>query len=424
MTITPRHRRTMYLSAALVAISVATPLTPASAAPLGTTAGTTYYVDATNGADSRAGTTPATAWRTLDKVGAATLRAGDTVAFKRGQSWTGTLKLSRSGTATAAITVGAYGTGTSPVVRGGGSCVAITGAYWTVRDLRLTGCDWAGVEIEGHHNTVTAIRADANVVGVSIADTGHHNTVTRSQLVDNNKMSVNDPGGDNDSGAFGVLLNGDDNLVSHNTITGSYAASYDYGQDGAAVEIYDGDRNRIEYNITHDNETFSELGHDTGKTADGNVFAYNVVTSTHEYATFLVVRGPGSGLGPNRDTVAVNNSVNLPGAKAQGWVCHDGCASDILKLRNNVISVGGRTGYEDGAGADENTGVYKGAQHRFTLGARSVIADPRFTGGTDLHPLAGSPAIGRGEPAGYSVDLDGKPVPAAGATAGAYQYQP
>ncbi|MGW0662078.1 right-handed parallel beta-helix repeat-containing protein [Streptodolium elevatio] len=421
-----RHKAAASGTALLLALGAAAALPSFDAAADGTAAaGTTYYVDASAGSDSQAGTSAATAWRTLGKVSAAALRPGDTVLFKRGEEWNGTLALSRSGTAGQPLTVGAYGTGERPVVGGGANCVWLTGSYWTVRDLRLTGCDWAGVEIEkGHHNTLEAIRADDNVVGVSIADTAHHNTVRGSELIDNNKMSVDDPGGDDDSGAFGVLLNGDDNLITGNTIAGSYATSHDYGYDGAAVEIYDGDRNRIEYNVTRDNETFTELGHDTDKTADGNVFAYNVVTSKYERGSFLVTRGPDTGLGPVRGTLVVNNSVYLPGAESQGWVCHGGCDTDILKLRNNVIAVGWKSGYEDGVGADEDTGVYDGSQHQFDAGPDSVFADPRFTGPDDLRVRAGSPAIGRGEPTGYTVDITGAPVPEEGATAGAYEYRP
>ncbi|WP_436776229.1 NosD domain-containing protein [Yinghuangia sp. YIM S09857] len=375
------------------------------------------------GSDSRAGTSAATAWSTLGKVSGAALQPGDTVLFKRGQKRNGDLALSRSGKAGARLTVGAYGTGARPVIGGGANCVTLTGSYWTVRDLRLIGCDRAGVQIEkGHHNTLLGIRADGNVVGVSIAGPAHHNTVRGSELIDNNKMSVDDPGGDDDSGAFGVLLNGDDNLITGNTITGRYATSHDYGYDGAAVEIYDGDRNRVEYNVTRDNETSTELGHDTGKTAHGNVFAYNVVTSEHEHGSFLVTRGPDTGLGPVRGTLVLNNSVYLPGAGSQGWVCHGGCDAEILKLRNNVIAVGGKTGYEDGGA--EDSGVYDGSQHQFDAGPDSVFDDPRFTGPDDLRPRSGSPAIGRGEPTGYTKDITGAPVPAEGATAGAHEYRP
>lgn len=388
-----------------------------------TSKGTTYYVDADGGSDTAAGTSSATAWRTLDRVAEQDLAPGDTVLFARGRTWTGELKLSRGGTADAPLTIGAYGSGNLPVITGGANCVTVTGAHWLISDLRATECDWAGFELRGHHATLRRVRADNNVAGVSITDDAHHNTVRDSALVDNNRMSVNTPGGDDDSGAFGVLLNGDDNVIAHNTITGSHADSHDYGVDGAAVEIYDGDRNRVEYNITRDNETFTELGHQEGETADDNVFAYNVVTSTHDTGAFLVTRGADDGLGPVRGTVAVNNSVSIPGDGGEGWVCYGGCDDTILKLRNNVIAVGGKTGYEDGDGADEDTSVYDGGPHQFDLGPDSVTADPLFTDTEDLRVRPGSPAIGRAEPTDYTVDITGTPVPSEGGTAGAYEYQ-
>lgn len=414
-------RQARSLAAVGVALALAA-LGPASEALATPAAGVTYYVDSSAGSDTNAGTTTGTAWRSLAKVNAFAFQPGDTVAFKRGGTWSGSLVLSRSGTSTSAITADAYGTGNKPLIGGNvTNCVTVSGSYWVINNLRASGCQWAGFEFQGSHNLVDSVQADANVVGVSITDTSAFNTVRWSTLVNNNKMSVNTPGGDDDSGAFGVLINGDDNLISRNTISGSFAASYDYVYDGAAVEIYNGDRNHIEYNTTADNETFTELGHESGATADGNVFAYNSVTSTKSQGGFLVTRGADDGLGPVRGTVAVNNSVYLPAANTEGWVCYAGCGADILKLRNNVIVVGGKTGYEDGTGADEDRGVYLGTQTQFTLGPNSVQADPLFTSATDLHLRTGSPAIGRAEGLGYTYDLDGDVLPATGLDAGAYQ---
>ncbi|MFE2747724.1 hypothetical protein ACFXKX_25875 [Streptomyces scopuliridis] len=389
-------------------------------------AGVTYYVDARSGNNSNSGTSATTPWKTLSKVNTAALNPGDTVAFRRGESWNGSLTLSRSGTAAAPITVTAYGDAAAPTPVIGGAvtnCVTVQGSYWTVTALRATGCDWAGFEIRGSHNTLRSVTADRNVAGVSITEGAGFNTLRDSEMIDNNKMSVNTPGGYDDSGAFGVLLNGDDNTVTGNRISGSRAESYDYGYDGAAVEVYNGDRNRVEYNITRDNETFTELGHDAGETSDDNVFAYNAVTSVHESAAFLVTRGPEDSLGPVKGTVAVNNSVSLPGERTQGWVCYAGCAPDILMLRNNAVLVGGKTGYEDGTGADEDHGVYYGAVTQFEPGPHSVEADPSFTSDTDLRLRPDSPAIAWGAPAGYAKDLDGTPVPAT-PDAGAYQFRP
>jgi hypothetical protein len=405
-------------AAALIGVGPLLVSTPADAATA-----TTYYVDSLGGSDGNSGTSSAAAWKTLRKVNSAAFDPGDTIRFKRGQAWTGSLHLSSLGTASSPITVSAYGSGALPRIGGKVTeCITVDGSYWNITGLWASGCNWAGIEIRGDHNTLTSVRADHNVTGVSITEEASSNTLRGSTLTDNNKMSVNTPGGYDDSGAFGVLLNGDDNLITGNTITGSYASSYDYGHDGAAVEVFNGDRNRVEYNLTRDNETFTELGHAPGETADGNVYAYNLVTSVHDTAAFLVTRGAQNSLGPVRGTVAVNNSVSLPGEDTQGWVCYAGCAADILKLRNNAFSVGGKTGYEDGDGADEDNSVYWGQQTQFELGPGSIEADPLYRSSTDLRLLAGSPAVERGVPTGYTTDLAGQPVPATKPDAGAYQH--
>ena len=381
--------------------------------------GSVYYVDPANGNDARRGDGAADAWRTLEKVNEFPFAPGDTVLFRRGSTWHGGLRLTEDGTADQPIVVGSYGTGVAPVFTAAANCVTVEADHQVVEGIRVTGCDWAGIELRGSANEVRDVQSDNNVAGVVITDESHHNTVRDSTLVDNNKMSVDDPGGDDDSGAFGVLLNGDDNVITGNTITGSFATSHDYGYDGAAVEVYDGDRNQVTYNATANNETFTELGTSNGSATD-NVFAYNTVYSDQPVAAFLVTRGPEDGVGPVTGTVAVNNSVSLVGPDTQGWVCYGGCSPSILKLRNNIIAVTGKTGYEDGEGADEDRSVYIGPVTQFDLGPNSVAADPRYVSKSDLHLRAGSPAIGRGEAAGFDHDLDGTPLPA-NPDAGAYQ---
>ncbi|MFF3437432.1 right-handed parallel beta-helix repeat-containing protein [Streptosporangium sp. NPDC002721] len=389
-------------------------------------AGTVYYVDSRAGDDSAAGTSASAAWRSLDNVNAATLGPGDTVRLKRGGSWPGALTLSGKGTAASPISVEPYGKGAAPRISGrDAACVVISGSYVRVVGVHASNCQWAGFEVGGNRNELDRVIADRNITGVHFV--GASNVVKNSVLRDNNRMSVNDEGGDDDSGAFGVLLNGDDNLVTGNLITGSYAGSKDYGTDGAAVEVFNGDRNRITHNVARNNETFVELGAQKGKTAGGNIFAHNVVTSSRR-ASFLVTRGAGHVVGPVRGTVAVHNSVYLPARQTLGWACHDGCSPGILKLRNNVIVVGGEVGFEDGKGADEDAGVYKGRSLKFKLGPRSILADPRFRSRTDLRLRPGSPALGRGVKlgptwyggTGLARDLSGAKLSASPA-AGAYQ---
>lgn len=85
--------------------------TPASA--------TDYYVSPT-GNDASAGTSQATAWATIDRVNqmAFSYQPGDRVLFQRGGVFRGEVILGSSGTAAQPITVGAYGTGNKPVIKG------------------------------------------------------------------------------------------------------------------------------------------------------------------------------------------------------------------------------------------------------------------------------------------------------------------
>ncbi|MBP6390710.1 MAG: right-handed parallel beta-helix repeat-containing protein [Flavobacteriales bacterium] len=88
----------------------------------------TYYI-APTGNDANSGTSQAQAWKTIGRVNqiSAQLQPGDKILFERGGVYRGKLTISSSGTAGNKIEVGAYGTGSQPVLSGS---VAVTG--WTV----------------------------------------------------------------------------------------------------------------------------------------------------------------------------------------------------------------------------------------------------------------------------------------------------
>jgi hypothetical protein len=79
---------------------------------------TTYYVDATNGHDTYEGTTPTTAWKTINKLNQQSFLAGDSILFKRNESWFGTrLYIENiSGVTNMPIVYGAYGSGAKPII--------------------------------------------------------------------------------------------------------------------------------------------------------------------------------------------------------------------------------------------------------------------------------------------------------------------
>lgn len=83
---------------------------------------TNYYVDFTGGLDVNAGTSSGTAWKTITKINGASFSNGDSILFKRGETWAGITIVPPRGD----IHYGAYGIGANPIITG-----LITVSSWT-----------------------------------------------------------------------------------------------------------------------------------------------------------------------------------------------------------------------------------------------------------------------------------------------------
>jgi len=79
---------------------------------------TTYYVDAISGNDDNIGTSPAQAWKTINKVDAVVFQPGDSILFHRGQSWTGKISINYSGNWGQPVVFSSYGQGGYPIIKG------------------------------------------------------------------------------------------------------------------------------------------------------------------------------------------------------------------------------------------------------------------------------------------------------------------
>jgi len=77
----------------------------------------TFHVDSENGQDSDDGRSAGNAWCTLERVNTADLKPGDTVRFKCGGVWRGSL-VPASGDENAPITYATYGEGPKPLILG------------------------------------------------------------------------------------------------------------------------------------------------------------------------------------------------------------------------------------------------------------------------------------------------------------------
>ena len=222
------------------------PTTPSTTTPPVTGA---RYVDSATGNDSNPGSSPDVAWRSLARVSAAALNPGDQVLLKRGAAWTGeTLAITRSGTGASPIVIGAYGSGPPPLIQRG-NCVELRGNAVVLRGVHVDSCTWAGVNIYGTGDRVEASTITHNITGVFARPSSVGAVITGNDIRDNNRMSVLTPGGNDDSGAFGVLLQGNGSEVSFNTIAGHDAFSHDYGRDGAAVEVYGATGSNVHHNL-------------------------------------------------------------------------------------------------------------------------------------------------------------------------------
>ncbi|WP_410659948.1 choice-of-anchor Q domain-containing protein [Amycolatopsis sp. lyj-112] len=394
----------------------------------------TYYVDQALGSDTASGTSQQAPWKSLAKVSSTTLTPGDTVLLRRGGNWPGGLAVKGSGTSSAPITIGAYGTGARPIVKGNTeACVDLPGNDIRVQDLQVGvaandgRCSWAGVKVSGDRNKVLSNLITGAGAGVFIAPSADGTEITQNDLVDNNHMTVVTPGGKDDSGAFAILVHGNGSDIGWNRISGSIAKADDFGGlDGAAVEIFYGSRNVVHHNISEDNETFTELGTDTKDpdgVSTGNVFEYNAIFGAKTRGG-IITRGAEDSNGPVFGTVFRNNSLRLPNAEAEGFVCYGGCTNQMLKMTQNVVQAAYKIGYTDPAFTATDHNVYFGGLQQFTAGATDKVADPKFTSATNLVLRAGSPAIDLGTTKYDDIDVDGNPVFAgARVDAGAYEFQ-
>ncbi len=413
-----------------------------------TAAGTTYFLSV-DGNDDNDGTSVQSPWQSLLKLNGSALQPGDSVSFRRGDTWTGSVAVNQSGTPVAGITLTTYGTGAAPVITGGESseqganCVKIDGNYITVDGLRAESCGYAGVSVTGDHVTVKNSTATHNAVGIKVGQGSDFGRYVNNNLVDNDVMNVNTPGVNcgtpqavdcnDDSGAFGILINGNDNEFTGNTVTGSTAQSFDFSRDGSAFEVFNGSRNSIHHNVSINNNVFSELGRSPGAAATGNTYRYNLVRASCaegcSQATGLIARGSKSSFGPTDGTVFEFNTVWLDGPESQAVVCHAGCPASTV-IRGNILVAVRNALWIDGSGWTEQENVLNGPSSVAPSVTSTTEPADFVDAPADLHPTSLSPAVDRAGSSPFTVDLDGQPVAQNGdcqgdaaADAGAYEYQ-
>lgn len=133
-------------------------------------AGTTYYVDSVNGNDANTGTSTLAAWKTLSKVNATVFNPGDTILFKTGGVWNGQLSPQGSGTSGNPIVIDMYGTGSKPIINGGGlndtgTVYLVNQEYWEINNLEITNDDDLSTNNTTNVRMGIYYKIDTNIAG-------------------------------------------------------------------------------------------------------------------------------------------------------------------------------------------------------------------------------------------------------------------
>lgn len=399
---------------------------------------TTYYVDASKGADSNNGQDTTKAWKTLAKVQATKLGPGDSVCLKRGGVWTESLYLKYSGTAKSPIVITCYGPASLPlpqVTTSGEIFQVQTGSHMVIEKLFLTGGKWSGVEIADTTSsdiTIQDLEISRCGGGLYLAGTG---ITARRNYIHDGKMVVNTQGAagssqaNDDYGATGInmgQINGCS--VYENRLVNLRAPSYDYGYDGGSFEFFRSVRNcEIARNFSYNVDGFAELGGSKGDSMVNISIHNNVTFEAGNFVCFHLYDATGAtAYGVGFKGVTMDNNLQITRLRDPSFILlADGSRlkdSTLIQIRNNIFAsdtLSGGLVYEAGAPSNKSSYVHShnlvwctASRNPFASrekpGPGDVFANPQFVdslwdkAGSYDSTVAGywlrssSPAVGTG----------------------------
>lgn len=107
---------------------------------------TTYYVNSAIGSNQNSGTSEKSAFATLAKVESLTLKAGDSVLLAKGSVFNEQFDIKYSGSASAPIKIGSYGTGNAPVIHSGGDGIhSLYASNIVIENLKISNTGGAAI---------------------------------------------------------------------------------------------------------------------------------------------------------------------------------------------------------------------------------------------------------------------------------------
>ena len=352
---------------------------------LGHAAATIYYVDSQSGDDARAGTAPAQAWKSLDKVNAQVFQPGDQVLFKAGSHYTGQLKPQGSGKSEdnqpLPIKIGQFGDGPKPRLDGEGqfldTLLLRNVEYWEVQDLEISNQGtnrqpWqTGVHIVSdgfgvmHHIHLTNLfvhdvngdlRKNTEGCGIYFENRGGNGSCFDDLLFENCHLVRTDRNGIcqrngarahslhvvirgnllEDIGGDGIKLWGSNGgLIEHNILHGGRTRCDDYA---AGIWPFDCDDTVIQFNeVSGMKGTKDGQGFDSDYLCHRSLFQYNY--SHDNDGGFMLICTPGNSY--NEDTVIRYNISQNDGVNS-ARVFNFGGGAKNTKVYNNTIYTGAK----------------------------------------------------------------------------------
>jgi len=292
--------------------------------------GTTYYVSNTDGNDSNNGTSPSTPWKTISKVNTTSLSPGDSVLFKRGDTFYGTIIPHNSGTSGNPITYSSYGSGEKPIITG-----FTTLSNWTDEG---NGIYSSSITSEAQTNMVTVNGTQVAMgrypnAGTNLTYESHSGTTS----ITDNQMT----GSPNWTGAE-LVINKEDWVLDRTLITNHNGTTLTYTNLGSTDEP----QNNRYYFIQNDLRTLDAInewyhntstgkfyiyGNPSGKTVKVATLNYLFNFNTQSYITVDGLHFIGS----------INSSVYIPYGGSHRY------------FKNSMVDYSGRKGvYFDGTSYD------------------------------------------------------------------------
>lgn len=262
---------------------------------------TNYYLSSNQGSNTNSGLSELAPWKDLSKVHWMQLAPGDTIFLHKNSSFIGPFFIISAGTKSSPIVITHYGEGELPIIRNTGNWsngIEIRGDHGAnhviVDGIAFTESQEGGVNVRHNAKHVIIRNCKFYKQGFGVVLQGDSNLVEHNEFYDlimvrNTQGNIGTVEADDDYGAVGVQIEGSHNTVQHNSFKRLRAPSFDYNTDGGAVEFYgNADSNWVFANKVEFCNGFFEVG---GGTAIDNRVAFNLVIDNFISTAFFHLSG-------------------------------------------------------------------------------------------------------------------------------------